>query len=144
MQNSRDNLHVHKSRTKWQKYVLSLLNYLIRCVKNLLVLNQLLEETVRRVVGAVCQQLLRRATLPKGEPRIPYYNNTPVEPYYNKNFKDRRAIASKDLSRDLDTRNILKKYYKYLQVFSRELVKALPQASEFNYAINLEEGKILL
>jgi len=78
------------------------------------------------VVGAICQQLLRRATLLKGEPRIPYYNNTPREPYYNKNFKDRRAIASKDLSRDLDIRNILKKYYKYLQVFSRELAKALP------------------
>ena len=65
-------------------------------------------------MGAAHQQLLRRAILLKGEPRIPYYNNTPIEPYYNKNFKDRRATASKDLSRDLDTRNILKKYYKYL------------------------------
>ena len=114
MQSGGDNPRVHESRTEWQKYVLSLLNHLTRCVENLPALNWLPEETVRRVVGAVRQQPPRRATLLKGEPRIPYYNNTPVEPYYNKNFKDRRAMASKDLSRDLDIRDILKKYYKYL------------------------------
>ena len=117
--------YFHRHGLLWLKqYMESMLQHLERCVKEFPTLHWLPHETIQRTVGAMYEQPPQRVTLPASVPRelrdLPDDAEDEHDPALSK-------IPSG--LRDL------------LRVFSGRRAHILPQNSEYDHAIDLEEGK---
>jgi hypothetical protein len=111
---------------------LQITNHLKKCVESTPELAWLPEETAQRVVASVCNGNPSRATLPKGLGRIP----TSEDP------GDAQRLTNDEDSFDpKEMAHVPEKLHHQWMAFSKRQTQRLRAHSDFDHAINIEEGR---